>query len=1267
MFTQSRTQILSFFALLFVLLTGCSSHQGGQLESSGVAGPDHVSTTIPDESPTGRIEVRQALLRSVPVDVTQQRFTGLSSVDTVLYGPVSRDKAATVVLEDVPVGVTRLQIEYLVSGQVVGLGSVAVQVTENQTTVVVDPPFLDLTEALESLTIDPANSSIAAGTSQHFTAQAQFTDGTTANLSSSVSWASSSGSVATISSTGEASSTTPGQTIITADYGGVQASATLIVTDAVVVSVSVRSANPAIAEGTSEEFTAVAHYSDGTEQDVSTRATWSSTDTAVAEIGSTGVATAEGEGVTTIRAVFMEISAERSLTVTAAVIKSLQIVPESSSIPNGTGKQYKATATLSNGDTQNVTSAAVWSVAGTSATVQSDPDPTPGLATAVATGDSTITATYKGKSADALLSVSDAEAVSISVTSDNLAIANGTDEQFQAVATFSDHSTVDVSMWAEWSSSSEGIAQIDSSGLASALTKGQTTIQATYGGKNGQRELAVVDATVKSVVVTPDTQSVALGGSVAYSAFAALTDGTTQNVTSGADWTVTGPTATIESSSDPNPGLASAIAVGSSTITASYAGQSDDATINVTSATLLSVELQSSRGSVTVGTKEQFTAIGVYSDGSLVDVTDLADWSSTVPSFASVETTSDTQPGLVSGLSAGTSTIVAHYGSVMGTQSFQVTDLAIDTLTVDSVNLGIAGGTTEQFSAVATFADGSTQDVTDFADWSSTDITAATVLSQRDSRPGLVTGLAAGTTTIQAGFGTAVGSRDLSVKTVTVSSVVVSATNLTIARNTTETFKAVAELSDGGAQDVSDLAVWTSGTPSVATMSGSTALGLAAGDTTVSAEFGSVVGSTTLTVFDSTLANLQIDPPNALVSPGGSSKFRAIATYEDGSTQDVTAFSLWRISGNEAAFVEGGRVSVALHAVRGIPAQIQASFSGNLSAPATLNINLFLYALNNSDRSITGLVCDLQGLLSTLSATNTRTGTAPNYGATDPRGRYLYVTHFTENSVWAFDIGTDGKLAKISETSIGAGQGGSGLVLDPDGRYLYAAAGGNDKIRFYKINSNGSLTQHPASPVGSGDFPVTPAISPNGRFLYAPHLQGAQVAGYRVNTDGSLTALSGFPIKTGDTPQSFSFHPSGHFAYVCTSANDQVRGYRVGDDGSLTQLAGSPYSAGDYPINLDVSPDGRNLYVANRDSDDISAFSLGTDGSLTELPTSPYATTGTFPFSVKVDPTGRFLFASSLNANGAESFLIESGGSLSPSGGGVTPTGNGCRYVVTTP
>src|SRR5205807_1032134 len=117
-----------------------------------------------------------------------------------------------------------------------------------------------------------------------------------------VTWTSSATGVATISNSGLATGVVPGSTTVRAVSGSISGSATLTVTAPALVSIAVTPANPSVAAGLSQQFTATGSYTDNSTKDVTGSAAWSSSASGVATINSAGLATGVAPGVTTIAA-----------------------------------------------------------------------------------------------------------------------------------------------------------------------------------------------------------------------------------------------------------------------------------------------------------------------------------------------------------------------------------------------------------------------------------------------------------------------------------------------------------------------------------------------------------------------------------------------------------------------------------------------------------------------------------------------------------------------------------------------------------------------------------------------------------------------------------------------------------------------------------------------------------------------------------------------------------------------------------------------------
>lgn len=112
----------------------------------------------------------------------------------------------------------------------------------------------------------------------------------------------------------------PGQATISANLNGGSATAAVTVNPEELVTLTLSPAPVSAYIGESVPFTASGTMTDGTSQDFTTRVTWTSSDTAVATIASTGVASALAAGQTTIAASFSFVAAQtgQPVTITAA-------------------------------------------------------------------------------------------------------------------------------------------------------------------------------------------------------------------------------------------------------------------------------------------------------------------------------------------------------------------------------------------------------------------------------------------------------------------------------------------------------------------------------------------------------------------------------------------------------------------------------------------------------------------------------------------------------------------------------------------------------------------------------------------------------------------------------------------------------------------------------------------------------------------------------------------------------------------------------------
>lgn len=184
---------------------------------------------------------------------------------------------------------------------------------------------------LRSVSVTPANPSIALGGTQQFTATGSYSDGSSQNLTASATWSSATPSVATVSSSGLATSVATGSATISAASGSVTGSTTLTVTAAALVSLAVTPADPTLGyTGATQQFVATGTYTNQSTRNLTNSVTWSSSNTGVATIGPDGFArTAAATGTAVIRAESGNISGSTTLTLRTATVAGQITFPDS--------------------------------------------------------------------------------------------------------------------------------------------------------------------------------------------------------------------------------------------------------------------------------------------------------------------------------------------------------------------------------------------------------------------------------------------------------------------------------------------------------------------------------------------------------------------------------------------------------------------------------------------------------------------------------------------------------------------------------------------------------------------------------------------------------------------------------------------------------------------------------------------------------------------------------------------------------------------------
>jgi YD repeat-containing protein len=580
----------------------------------------------------------------------------------------------------------------------------------------------------------------------------------------------------------------------------------------------------------------------------------------------------------------------------------------------------------------------------------------------------------------------------------------------------------------------------------------------------------------------------------------------------------------------------SAATTGLISITVSGQSTSSSTPFTVTAGVLQTIAVSPLSSSIHEGSTQQLTATGTYVNGSQQNLTTSVQWGSSNLSIATVSNSPGSQ-GVVTPVSPGTVTITANNGQLSGTATVQAIGPSTTSITPSPATT--FSGNSQQFTANATFTDGTTANVTAQASWSSTNTFVATV-----SSTGMVASLAAGTTTICAAFFNTMACSNVSVVTQP-TSLSITPTNVTIPLGTQQ-FNAIGT----NGQIITSEVNWSSSNTGVATISTTPdtqgfATGLSVGTTTITATAGTLTASTLLTI-TAAIPTVSISPGRDIIQQGNAFQFKATLDNTNGSTQDVTQTANWESSAAGIATVNSqGLVTAVAPGLATITAT-----SGSASGSASVIVS------------------------------NASQATVP---------RYVYESAYADNgsvgtvSVYSVNVST-GQLRSLGFVSQ-AGDS-SALALDPASQYLYIANSESSEVpntlSVYTVGANGSLTPLATPPVPTGNFPNTVAADPFGRFVYVVNGSDATVSGFAVEANGGLTPIPGSPFPVDFGAVAAIVDPSGRFVYVLCSSDETIAAFTLDpNSGALTPIAGSPFPAGSNPATFAVDPAGKFLLVGN--------------------------------------------------------------------------------------
>jgi 6-phosphogluconolactonase (cycloisomerase 2 family) len=656
--------------------------------------------------------------------------------------------------------------------------------------------------------------------------------------------------------------------------------------------------------------------------------------------------------------------------------------------------------------------------------------------------------------------------------------------------------------------------------------------------------------TLTSISVSPSSPSVALGATQQLSATGSFSNGTTQPL-AGVQWSSSNTAVATVSSA----GLLTAVAQGSSVITAAFG--SATATVNVTVGppVLASVSITPANATLALGRTQQLSAVGVLTDKTTQPLTNIT-WVSSAPQIASVSST-----GLVTSKAVGSATISASASSVSGSTGLNVGPAALESVTVSPDAATVPVGLTQQFTASGGFSDGTSSPLATVT-WAVSDTSIATI-----SATGVLTAKIRGNVTVSASSSGVSGSTLTTVGAPVLTAIAVSPQAATTALGAAPAkFTATGTFSDQTTQEISTSVQWTLSNPFTTTVDASgVATATRPGVTRVIASSGGVSGNAELT----TTAT-----PRYLYMATDSGRTITRTTIE-------ASTGLPRFEGYQVTGIDG---------------------FGSFPCITTDPFNEFAYmanVVNNpNDPSVTGQIS--QYTIDQANGTLTRVSPAPFPVSVplsciqfEPTGKFAYAAaalNNTQNQLVTFSRdAVTGRLTQIN--SIALPLPPSAVAIDPLGKFLYVNTvfldtGIPAQAYGFQIDpTTGALTPVQGTPFTLPNIAGSFTFGPSGDFLYMSNTNGTSIDTYTIDrSTGKLTAIAAGTVNPCVNPSALQFVPGGKSAYITCSIDNarnphsaSITSFSVAADGKLTQVGSA--STGDGPLTLTVDPSGKFAYV----------------------------------------------------------------------------------------
>jgi 6-phosphogluconolactonase (cycloisomerase 2 family) len=744
--------------------------------------------------------------------------------------------------------------------------------------------------------------------------------------------------------------------------------------------------------------------------------------------------------------------------------------------------------------------------------------------------------------------------------------------------------------------------------------------------------------TLSSITVAPSSAPVNVGQTKQFTATGHYSDGTTTDLTTNSSLTWASSKTSVGTIT--SGGLATAVAAGTSNITASMGGiTSSPAVLSVSG--IQSITVTPAFATIILPGTQQYVAkaIIINPDGTLSapqDISATATWASSSTGFATINSS-----GLATGVATGLTQITASSEGV--TSNIAYLTVGNPPPTVVGLNLtpmtaALAAGQTLQYAATEVWSDGSTQPVS-----------AASVAWTISCTPtggvsiGLATGLAITKTSAAGASCTVTGTLPLNGVPSSVSGTATITVTAAVARFA-YVGNAAGSISEYAANPAGGALIFLGKFPAVAPQQ---VLVHPSGNYLYS-----IGGNGFVYVYDvnpttgAIVANMSLPgAPYQVGSGNGNDKGVIDPTGRflyvvDSLANTVSGFTITQSTGALSA--------LAPLAVGQAPTDVLVDHTG-----------AYLYVINQTDADITGFTITAgTGVLvpntPAVAAPPYTVGSlgSPSFGTIDPTNAYLYVPDGASN-VDGFDIAPTTGLLTAFTTAIPPITGAQALfnlAIDPGDKYIFvldATSTGDGDVYAFNVGTGGAFgAAIGAGPTLAGSGPDGIAVDPSSMLLAVDNNFSNTISLFQIGATGALTTLT--PASTDSSPLFVTYY-NGTAAASVTPAEVVTADKTTGMISAFTAAAGvltadpnAPYTgvAGNSQIGTSVTG---SLFFAGGSAaaKPLAAFSFNAanNPAIAALSGSPFSLTPAGAAgTVIADPTGLFVYVADTTNGQADSY-----------------------------